>query len=159
MGITERLFKDIAPELPWRLWSELDIIPMVFRQGKHDSAPSQHHQRVDEQADSMARKSVASFGPNLEPRVNIGFLNEVDVDSSGHTNLASLESYIKTVGEGTWNSVLAFAGSLKARKTKIAFFSSVPRGGGVALMRHALVRFLRLLEVDAKWSESFPRDS
>jgi hypothetical protein len=34
---------------------------------------------------------------------------------------------------------------------KIAFFSSTPHGGGVALMRHALVRFSHSLGTDIKW--------
>jgi alpha,alpha-trehalose phosphorylase (configuration-retaining) len=46
---------------------------------------------------------------------------------------------------------MKYAELLKARKIKIAFFNSTPQGGGVALMRHALVRFLRLLEVDVEW--------
>jgi alpha,alpha-trehalose phosphorylase (configuration-retaining) len=46
---------------------------------------------------------------------------------------------------------MQYANELKQRKVKIAFFSSTPQGGGVALMRHALVRFFRLLGVDGKW--------
>jgi hypothetical protein len=46
---------------------------------------------------------------------------------------------------------MAFAASLKKSNKKIAFFSSTPQGGGVALMRHALVRFAVLLGVDLKW--------
>ena len=46
---------------------------------------------------------------------------------------------------------MKYAKELRGRKTKIAFFNSTPQGGGVALMRHALVRFLRLLNIDCKW--------
>jgi hypothetical protein len=46
---------------------------------------------------------------------------------------------------------LTFAKTLRAKKIKIAFFSSTPQGGGVALMRHALVRFARLMGVDLTW--------
>jgi len=44
-----------------------------------------------------------------------------------------------------------YAKKLRANKTKVAFFSSTPQGGGVALMRHALVRFSRLMGVDLTW--------
>ncbi len=56
-----------------------------------------------------------------------------------------------SVGERTWEATLKYADSLKARNMKIAFFNTTPQGGGVALMRHALIRFLRLLNVDASW--------
>jgi hypothetical protein len=44
-----------------------------------------------------------------------------------------------------------YANKLREKKTKIAFFSATPQGGGVALMRHALVRLSRLLGVDVTW--------
>jgi alpha,alpha-trehalose phosphorylase (configuration-retaining) len=46
---------------------------------------------------------------------------------------------------------MKFANSLKKRGTKVAFFSSTPQGGGVALMRHALVRFAKVMGVDLTW--------
>lgn len=39
----------------------------------------------------------------------------------------------------------------KYENRKIVFVSSTPRGGGVALMRHALIRLYKLLGVDAHW--------
>lgn len=47
--------------------------------------------------------------------------------------------------------MLSYAKKLRGNKTKVAFFSSTPQGGGVALMRHALVRFARLMGVDLTW--------
>jgi hypothetical protein len=47
--------------------------------------------------------------------------------------------------------MMTYAKKLRGNKTKIAFFSSTPQGGGVALMRHALVRFARLMGVDLTW--------
>jgi len=40
--------------------------------------------------------------------------------------------------------------------TKIAFFSATPQGGGVALMRHALVRFWDQLGVKLNWFVFIP---
>lgn len=48
-----------------------------------------------------------------------------------------------------------YANKLREKKTKIAFFSATPQGGGVALMRHALVRLSRLLGVDVTWYGMF----
>jgi hypothetical protein len=47
--------------------------------------------------------------------------------------------------------MMKFATELKAKGTKIAFFSATPQGGGVALMRHALVRFARVIGVQVSW--------
>jgi hypothetical protein len=46
---------------------------------------------------------------------------------------------------------MKYVKDLKGRKVTMAFFNSTPQGGGVALMRHALVRFFRLLDIDCKW--------
>ncbi|EJD52898.1 trehalose phosphorylase [Auricularia subglabra TFB-10046 SS5] len=107
---------------------------------------------LDEQSDSAARKCVMFFGPNNNPRLVIGHRNRVEVDAGGKIHLIDdLDVYRATVGSGTWNSVIKFAEELRGRNIKIGFFSSTPQGGGVALMRHALIRFLRLLDVDAAW--------
>jgi glycosyltransferase involved in cell wall biosynthesis len=108
---------------------------------------------ADEQADSAVRKAVLYFGPSgHNPRLSIGFRNEVEPDAAGRIRIVdSIEDYRSTVREPTWNAVLHYAKILREKKTKIAFFSSTPQGGGVALMRHALIRLFHLLGVDAKW--------
>ena len=76
----------------------------------------------------------------------------VAVDCEGRALITNLESYEDTVRlDTTWAATMKYADSLKKNKTKIAFFNSTPQGGGVALMRHALIRFLRLIGVDCKW--------
>jgi len=107
---------------------------------------------LDEQADSAARKCVMYFGPGNNPRLSIGARNHVQVDAGGKIHLLDdLEVYRKTVSKGTWNCVMRYADELRERKVKIGFFSSTPQGGGVALMRHALIRFLAALDVDCTW--------
>ncbi|KAG6844069.1 hypothetical protein H0H87_010012 [Tephrocybe sp. NHM501043] len=115
---------------------------------------------LDEQADSAARKSIMFFGPNNNPRLSIGSRNQVTVDAAGKIHLIDdLDEYKKTVGARTWNSVIKLADELRERKVKIGFFSSTPQGGGVALMRHALIRFLTALDVDAAWYVPNPSPS
>jgi glycosyltransferase involved in cell wall biosynthesis len=92
------------------------------------------------------------YGPNNNPRLSIGARNQVTVDYAGKIHLIDdLEVYRKSVGQGTWNAVIKLADELREKKIKIGFFSSTPQGGGVALMRHALIRFLSALDVDAAW--------
>jgi len=107
---------------------------------------------VDEQADSAVRKALMYFGPNHNPRLSIGFRNQVEVDSAFKVHLISdLKRYEDTVQATTWRCVMKYADILKEKKVKIAFFNSTPQGGGVALMRHAMMRFYRLLGVDVRW--------
>jgi alpha,alpha-trehalose phosphorylase (configuration-retaining) len=91
------------------------------------------------------------YGPNQQPRLEIGYRNKVEVDAGGHAQMTELSDYQSTVGARTWEGVIKYAEQLKGRKVKIAFFNATPQGGGVALMRHALIRFFILLDVDVKW--------
>jgi hypothetical protein len=91
------------------------------------------------------------FGPSLAPLLQVGYRGVVEVDSGGRAHTLSLDDFKSTCSENTWNSMMHFVIALKKSKTKIAFFSSTPQGGGVALMRHALVRLAKLLDVELTW--------
>jgi len=107
---------------------------------------------VDEQADSAARKCIMYFGPMNNPRLSIAARNQVAVDAGGKIHLIDdLEEYRKSVGPRTWNAVNKLADELREKKIKMGFFSSTPQGGGVALMRHAIIRFFNALDVDCAW--------
>ncbi|KAF2238617.1 glycosyltransferase family 4 protein [Viridothelium virens] len=156
-GITVHT-KEISPTLPSRLWLELDIVPMIFEKTVgSENGTGNNEFDVDEEADSMARKCIMYFGPTMQPHIQVGFRNEVEVDSGGTAQLTALEQYEKGVSEKTWNATLKYAKALRKNNIKIAFFSSTPQGGGVALMRHALVRFLRQLGVKVKWYVPRPK--
>jgi len=115
---------------------------------------------IDEQADSAARKALMYYGPGNNPRLSIAARNQVAVDAAGKIHLIDdLDAYRNSVGERTWNAVVQLADELREKKVKIGFFSSTPQGGGVALMRHALIRFLTLLDVDAAWYVPNPSPS
>lgn len=84
----------------------------------------------------------------------IGYGNIVDVDCRsryGVARLTNASDYENTVHPNTWTATMKFAASLKEHGTKIAFINSTPQGGGVALMRHALIRFLHSIGVDCTW--------
>lgn len=75
----------------------------------------------------------------------------MNVDVAFHTRLLTIEDFQGTCGNRTWEATMKFVKELKGKGTKIAFFSSTPQGGGVALMRHALVRFAKTLGVNLLW--------
>jgi hypothetical protein len=70
---------------------------------------------------------------------------------NGRAAFASLDQYLANVTKGTTAATKKYSETLKQGNKKIAFFSATPRGGGVALMRHLLLRYFRLLGVDCTW--------
>jgi len=153
-GINERTVH-YCPQLPSRLWQELDIVPLVLEDKPRPDAfrakRGHSHLYVDEEADSMARKALLYFGPSGQPRVNVGYQNLVKVDCGGRAAICSIDDFHGSVREPTWKATMKYIESLKKNNVQIAFFNSTPQGGGVALMRHALIRFLRTMKVDASW--------
>ncbi|WAO87443.1 Glycos-transf-1 domain-containing protein [Fusarium falciforme] len=142
----------MSPSLCSRLWLDLDIIPIVLRpDGEEREKSFWDVKRVDEQADSMARKCVMHFGPSLAPHLQVGFRGVVQTDAGFRANLVTLQNYKDTCGAATWKAMLTYVEKLHHNDIRIAFFSSTPQGGGVALMRHALVRFARLTGVHLAW--------
>ncbi|KAK4545333.1 hypothetical protein LTR36_003513 [Oleoguttula mirabilis] len=153
-GIAQEVVQ-LSPQTPARLWSELDIVPVVIPEKEGGSLRSGENMDgvlgVDELADSLTRKCLAYFGPSSQPRVQVGFNNNVEVDLGGRVDLTAIEQYKQSVHPRTWSAATKYAQSLRDGNKKIAFFSATPQGGGVALMRHALLRFFRLMGVDCTW--------
>lgn len=159
VGLTAKLV-NLSPELPSKLWLGLDIVPFVFQKDSTSHFVMKTRfasMTVDEEADSMARTCLTQFGPNNQPRLTIGYRNEVEVDCSGAAQLTRIKNYQESVSEATWKATMKYANSLAADKVKIAFFNSTPQGGGVALMRHALIRFFDRVSVDARWYVPKPK--
>jgi glycosyltransferase involved in cell wall biosynthesis len=145
---------EIGPTLCSRLWLETDIIPLVF---PVSAEPHDGNEHVDEAADSMARKCIMNFGPSLTPILHVGWRGLVDIDAASLAHMNQPADHQKTCSAATWKALSLYADHLKDKQIRIAFFSSTPQGGGVALMRHALVRLSRLLGVDLKWYVPKPR--
>eukprot|EP00624_Nannochloropsis_granulata_P006562 evm.model.NODE_49373_length_27502_cov_28.034180.1 len=145
-----RVYGSDAPSLSSRVWLELDAIPYVMRS---------RGTTLDERASTAVRQAVLTLSPQYPgniPRVLVGYRNEVEVDCNIDIHLYDLEDYRKQCSEGTWHAVLAMADELRRRHIKVSFFNSTPQGGGVALMRHALLRFCNHLQVNVHWYVATP---
>ncbi|KAI9495770.1 hypothetical protein BDB00DRAFT_869990 [Zychaea mexicana] len=132
-------------------WSKLDALPVQVK----TNGPT-----ADERASAAVRKSVIWMSPNQPgnlPRTMIGFRHEVEVDFNYWIHMAGLADYRETVGKDTWRVLEELTKEFKKRDLKISFFSSTPQGGGVALMRHALLRFFNLLGIRAHWFVMRPK--
>ncbi|KAG0136204.1 hypothetical protein HOY82DRAFT_625859 [Tuber indicum] len=166
-GITAGL-EDVCPGICASLWKDLDIVAMKLEVQTTAHCASKNTRtipiQVGELADAAARKCFRYFDDNHNPDLIFSFRNQVLLDADGAIKLvANLKEYENTVHSGTWDTVLKYAYQLRGYKngqtegdpqcppTKIAFFSATPQGGGVALMRHALVRFCSDLGVELNW--------
>lgn len=127
-------------ELASQLWLEEDIVPYVLDAGELET-------EVDTPKDIakvLAHEVESRFNQLGIAEIRIGDHNEVLPD-----DLVTLDAYKQTATDHQFNQLKLLAEEFGDRT--IRFFSATPRGGGVALMRHALIRILRLLGVDAHW--------
>ncbi|HYL43501.1 MAG TPA: glycosyltransferase [Ktedonobacteraceae bacterium] len=131
-GIQE---KDHPENVLSRLWLEEDIVPFVIR--KQDGG---HEQSLQEQVMDV----ISKFNENNIVRTQLNEKHEVQV-----SELVTLEDYQKNTSPEDFTLLVELAQALQGKK--LVFINATPQGGGVALMRHALIRLLRLLHVDAHW--------
>ncbi|KEY72686.1 hypothetical protein S7711_02476 [Stachybotrys chartarum IBT 7711] len=150
--------QSMSPTLCSRLWLDLDIVPIVMRPDSNSKWKNFWGlKHVDEQADSMARKCIMTFGPSCVPLLQVGFRGAVQTDVGFRVQLATMQNYMSTCGPATWRAMSQFAQNLHSKKIKVAFFSSTPQGGGVALMRHAIIRFAHVMGLDVTWYVPKPK--
>ncbi|OAG31843.1 hypothetical protein NEDG_00318 [Nematocida displodere] len=146
-ALTISNFGDRLKEL---LWKKYDILPCFFSGGG---------KAIDQQSESLARKCAHLFGQENLPRLSIMENNRVNIDT-GNIWFCSLKDYQTELGDkGTVLLEDLIAAHADTNTQKVAFFSSTPQGGGVALMRHALVRFFQMLGTDASWYVCVPSPS
>ena len=125
------------------LWLKQDIVPYIFRI---------HSQNPKMKAKSAAAEVAKRFGYNHI--IDVSFDPERKVRT---VRLANLDSFRKTVGREDFRELRDLSEKFKSLGGTLYFFSSTPRGGGVAIMRHALIRLFRLLGVDANWYVLSPK--
>lgn len=129
----QNLKKLISP-----LWLEEDIVPYV---GNTDSNMTVYNN---------AREVLSYFNEDNLVYVQVKPDNEVEV-----ADLVSLDDYKQTCSKEDFDTLLDLAREFKGKK--LLFINATPQGGGVALMRHALIRLYKLLGVDAKWYVLIPK--
>jgi len=116
-----------------RLWLELDISPFV--------APKVKSPKKAE----MAAKYVASqFDSDHSYSAKVNKQQKVITPP-----LATLFEYESISKPEIFKRLLFEASNFKGKK--MVFISATPQGGGVALMRHSLMRIYSLLELDISW--------
>lgn len=119
------------------LWLEEDIVPLEI---------GLRARGFKRKAVKAAKRVAEKFTLERVIDVELGPRREVKTH-----HLVRLSDYREVAGKEAVDEVENLAQLLKERGERIAFFSSTPRGGGVAIMRHALMRLFTLLGIDASW--------
>ncbi|KAI9354358.1 hypothetical protein DFJ73DRAFT_827522 [Zopfochytrium polystomum] len=135
--------------LPVRLWKELDILPFLI---------DTRGRSIDERACQAVRKVMGKLSPGANcgniPRNPVGFRHEVELDQ--FIRICDLEDYCDSVPKEVWEVVQSMADGFRKRKSRLSFFSSTSQGGGVALMRHGILRISRLEDLAFHWYVARP---
>ncbi|RHZ73298.1 hypothetical protein CDV55_101870 [Aspergillus turcosus] len=165
-GLPESLVLQ-CPGLCSQLWLKLDIVPLVLRyearaRTAHDRGEvatfwGWERKSPDEQADSMARKCIRSFGIGNVIHTQISHENLVGVDSDFMARLADEQDYERTVEPRSWAIAQQYARDLREKQVKVAFFSLTFHGKPDVHTRHALVRLAHCMGVEFKWYVPKPR--
>jgi alpha,alpha-trehalose phosphorylase (configuration-retaining) len=126
-----------------RLWLEEDIVPYFM-----PVTP------VDEQTvRGAALHTCNRFDEHGLIKVPIISHQEVQV-----AKLARLDDYQRVMTDGVWGALQELTKQFVDHQTPLVYIGSTPQGGGVALMRHALIRFFRELGVPAHWHVMQPNN-
>jgi hypothetical protein len=146
-------------------------------QGERATFSGWEEKQIDEQADSIARKCIrytfqrplsilflhfkassvrsnciySSFGIGHVPPTQLDLHGMVAVDTDSRVCFVNEAEYRRTVGDRTWTLLQHYAGDLRQRKVKVAFFSSTAHGRPDISTRHALIRLARCLGVGFQW--------
>lgn len=131
---------DNLADLASKLWLEADIIPQIHL----DNLPLITSQELMLSAQS-------SFDGNNLIKINISNQTlEVEV-----APLVQLNEYQKITPKSQYLQLERLAKKFAGKK--LVFINATAQGGGVALMRHAIIRLLKMLGVDAHWYVLIPQ--
>jgi len=107
---------------------------------KHDISPFKAHKNAEE----LAKFAAAQFEEDGSYKAKLSSNNKVLTPF-----LCDLDAYKKVSDTKQFSQLLKQADSFGNKK--ILFINATPQGGGVALMRHSLMRIYRELGVSASW--------
>lgn len=122
------------------LWLQQDIVP-ILKRGKGENGK----ERANDLANTISEGFKTAEGLDIA-KVEVPEDRRIDPSF-----LTTLKPYEELSSAADWNYLLKQAQRFRALGGKMIFINSTPQGGGVALMRHALIRLYRMLGVEAAW--------
>ncbi|WWC91987.1 uncharacterized protein L201_006941 [Kwoniella dendrophila CBS 6074] len=135
------------------LWLHVDVIPIIV-----NPSTSIFTKLPAPSTSASATAAISAGVKHLHPATHSATTADVDpvdhsvqVDCDGQVKLCSILQYKQSTSEALWNRFTALADHLNNNNVSISFFSATPQGGGVALMRHAMIRLWRMVGFKVKW--------
>jgi glycosyltransferase involved in cell wall biosynthesis len=120
------------------MWLRLDIVPFFSR--------PHVDKEIKEMAIEAAKRTASRF--TEEDLIKVSLKKDREVGVSWLVRLADHE---RITDAHEFALLKELARTFKAKKNDLLFINSTPQGGGVALMRHAIIRLYRLLGISAHW--------
>jgi glycosyltransferase involved in cell wall biosynthesis len=133
--------EDALKDAASRLWLQEDIVPYVISKQDDDYRPD---------PEEMVRMIASNFNKDNIVYTKLGETNEVEV-----AELVTRADYEKIATPEDVALLTRLARDFQGKR--LVFINATPQGGGVALMRHALIRLLRLYNVDVHWHVLYPK--
>jgi glycosyltransferase involved in cell wall biosynthesis len=133
-------------ELAEKLWLDYDIVPYIAR-GTGESA--------EERAEHMAVQIANDYKRVQE--LDVAIVKPEEGGKMVPSFLTTFEPYKKGVPQQDLDYLMQETKRFRSLGGRVVFVNSTPQGGGVALMRHALMRLYRLLGVHATWYVMKPK--
>lgn len=131
-----------------KLWQDNDILPVTLKVANGKVT-------LEELACSAVRQALQLMAPATTvptiTNVQVGFRNRVEVDGDGKIIMTCTKDYQPYLSELEWQEVHNLVSWARAEQLKVVFINSTPRGGGVSLMRHALLRFFSHFDLPIDW--------
>ena len=124
-----------------KLWLQEDIVPYRIK-----------HQ------DATYQSSLKDLVIDVAKHFDEDNIVHPDLGDNGEVHpaeLVTLADYERTTTQAEFAHLRALVKEFAGKR--LVFINATPRGGGVALMRHALIRLMILLDVDAHWYTLQPR--
>ncbi|MEA3329473.1 MAG: glycosyltransferase [Nanoarchaeota archaeon] len=118
------------------LWKDLDIVPTFIS--------FEDFEKVGKE--NLIQKIRSNFKEDHSDEI-ITALGKVNV----HNFLISLDKIKESALKEHVKLLEKLLEKFKEMKIKVGFFNSTVSGGGVALMRHSLIRLCKLLNLDINW--------
>ncbi|WVQ94959.1 hypothetical protein IAU59_002049 [Kwoniella sp. CBS 9459] len=135
------------------LWLHVDVIPILI-----NPSTSIFTKLPAPSTAASATAAISAGVKHLHPATHSATTADVDdkdhsvlVDCNGQVKLCSLLQYEQSTSPALWKRFTALASHLNENNVSISFFSATPQGGGVALMRHALLRLWKMVGLKVKW--------
>jgi len=121
------------------LWEELDIKAFA-----PESVPAKYFQAATS-AEAAAVSARNAFADTAE-KVLVGENGQVNVNPLGN-----LSSYTALLGKKRLQRYQALAELARRQDIRTVYINSTPQGGGVAIMRHGILRWAKLLKIPMRW--------